>query len=352
MPLPGVQPQAALRGGIHKGAHSRQHRADAEVQPCLPPLLHPAAPHRSADPSRELDTTAFLRILDEIAGAGCLWLLLTGGEPLLRSDFTDIYIHAKRLGMIVTLFTNGTPITPRIAGVLEEWPPFVVEVSIYGATAGTCERFTGSKGVLSRALRGIELLLESGLRVRMKSTITRRNLHEIEAMREIADGYGLDYRYDPVINAGLDGSLAPLEERLSPEEILELDMRDQTRWKGLREFWERFGDYAVDDPALLYQCGAGTDSFHVDPMGRLSVCMMSREPSYDLLEGSFDEAWRHFVPGVLGTTLTKESPCAECRLLPLCGQCPGLARIETGDPERPVEFLCRLAHLRAEALGA
>ncbi len=65
----------------------------------------------------------FCRIIDEIAEEGCLWLLLTGGEPLQRKDFLDIYTHAKKKGMFVSIFTNGTLVTPDIARYLHDWPP-------------------------------------------------------------------------------------------------------------------------------------------------------------------------------------------------------------------------------------
>jgi len=63
--------------------------------------------------------TDSLGILDEVADAGCLWLLITGGEPLLRPDFRDIYMYAKRKGFLITLFTNGTLLDADIADQLK-----------------------------------------------------------------------------------------------------------------------------------------------------------------------------------------------------------------------------------------
>ena len=64
---------------------------------------------------RELDYDEHCRLLDELADAGCLWLLYTGGEIFARRDFLDIYTYAKKKGFIITLFTNGTLVTERIA---------------------------------------------------------------------------------------------------------------------------------------------------------------------------------------------------------------------------------------------
>ena len=64
--------------------------------------------------ARELTTQQIIAIIDQISDAGCLFLLLTGGEPLSRNDFPEIYRHAKKRGMILTVFTNGTLITDTI----------------------------------------------------------------------------------------------------------------------------------------------------------------------------------------------------------------------------------------------
>ena len=85
----------------------------------------------------ELETDEVYRLLDQIAEAGCLWLLITGGEPFLRDDFLDIYTYAKKKGFITTLFTNGTLLNKDLADALVEWPPFLVEITLYGATRET-----------------------------------------------------------------------------------------------------------------------------------------------------------------------------------------------------------------------
>ena len=90
----------------------------------------------------ELSLDEYKRLLDEMVEAGCLWLLFTGGEIFARADFLDIYAYAKTKGFLVTLFTNGTMITPRIADFLAEWRPFAIEITLYGATRETYEALT------------------------------------------------------------------------------------------------------------------------------------------------------------------------------------------------------------------
>ena len=95
---------------------------------------------------QELDYAGHCRLLDELADAGCLWLLYTGGEIFARRDFLDIYTYAKKKGFLITLFTNGTLVTERIADHLAEWRPFAIEITLYGLTKETYERLTGIPG--------------------------------------------------------------------------------------------------------------------------------------------------------------------------------------------------------------
>ena len=120
------------------------HRCNNRCRHCFNNLRSDDAPALG----RELSTREVARILDEAAALGCVWVLLTGGEILLRPDFTDIYDHARGLGLLVTLFTNGTLVTPELADHLDRHRPFSVEVTLYGATRETYERVTGDPGIV------------------------------------------------------------------------------------------------------------------------------------------------------------------------------------------------------------
>ena len=304
--------------------------------------------HNGIPGQTELTYTEIRGILDQIVDEGCLWLLLTGGEPLLRPDFLNIYTYAKRKGLLVTLFTNGTLITPRIADYLADWRPFKVEITLYGRTQETYERITGIPGSYERCMRGIDLLLERGVPLKLKTMLMTLNKHELWDIKAYAESLGVEFRFDPMMNAGLDGSKEPLAFRLSPEEVVQFDLGDAKRLEEWQEFSDRFRGVQAN-PRYLYVCSAGLHSFHIDPYGELSMCLISRVPSYDLRQGSFSEGWQEFLSQVRYQKPTEDYQCNQCELISLCGQCPGWARLEHGDPEKPVEFLCQVAHLRAEA---
>ena len=299
---------------------------------------------------KELTTDEFCRVIDEVADEGCVWLLMTGGEPLLREDFWDIYLHAKRRGMMIVLFTNGTLVDEALAEKLSEWPPRRVEVTFYGRTQATYERVTGVQGSHARCMRGIELLLRHDVPLQLKTMVMTLNKHELPAMESYAQSLGVEFRYDPTLNACVDGSKAPLNYRLSPEEVVALDVADPERLGEWRKFFERFLDVKVDRRAL-FTCGAGITTFHVDAFGRLGICMMVRNYTCDLREGSFRDGWRDYAREVHSKLVDEAYACQTCRLATVCRQCPGWSQMESGADTVPVEYLCRITHLRAQALG-
>lgn len=302
------------------------------------------------DPQKkEMTYKEVCRILDEITEAGCLWLLISGGEPFMRDDILDIYTYAKKKGLLITLFTNGTLITPEIADYLKEWPPFSVEITLYGITKETYERVTGVAGSFERCMKGINLLLKRKIPLKLKTTVMILNYHELWKIKKYVEDLGVEFRFDAVLSPKLDGSKEPCKLRISPEEVVKLDLADEERLKEWKEFCKKFWGPAESD--RLYNCGAGLTSFHIDPYGQMSICAMSRSPNYDLLRKSIRDEWCDFVDRIREEKPKGDYQCAKCDLYSLCDCCPGAVQLENGNPEIPVEYLCKIAHLRDEAFG-
>ncbi|HKP86536.1 MAG TPA: radical SAM protein [Blastocatellia bacterium] len=289
------------------------------------------------------------RLLDEIAEAGCFWLLYTGGEIFARRDFLDIYTYARGKGLIVTLFTNGTLITEKIADYLVEHRPFNIEITLYGRTRETYERLTGIPGSYEKCLRGIRLLNERRLPLKIKTVAVTTNKHEILDMRRyVEEELGASFKFDAMMSPRIDCSQSPLAVRLKPEEIVELDIEDPARVAEWRRIATEFAPPPVPS-AEVYHCGGGIDSFAVDPEGKMSICVLSHADTYDLRRGSFREGWEGFINKVRHKKATRLTKCSACALKSMCGMCPANGELENGDPESPVDFLCRTAHLRAHA---
>jgi radical SAM protein with 4Fe4S-binding SPASM domain len=304
--------------------------------------------------SRELSLEECCQILDEIAAAGCLWLLLTGGEIFLRQDFLDIYTYAGQKGMLISLFTNGTLITPEVADYLVRQPPFSIEITLYGHTRETYERVSGVSGSFERCLRGIRLLMERELPLKLKTMAITLNKHEIWDMRRFVEAeLGLEFKFDPIINPRCDGSQGPLDLRLTSAEVVELDLKDSDRITEWNEFCDKFGDrdLSAEQSDNLWKCGGGQNSFAIDPCGMLRMCILSFNDAYDLRRGSFLEGWEQFLYQIRQRKITSHTKCISCKIIDMCGMCPANAELECQDPETPVDFLCQVAHLRAYCLG-
>ncbi|MEE9501667.1 MAG: radical SAM protein [Candidatus Aminicenantaceae bacterium] len=302
----------------------------------------------------ELTYEEHCRILDEITEAGCLWLLYTGGEIFARQDFLDIYIYAKQKGLLITLFTNGALITPEIADNLAKWRPFSIEITLYGRTRETYEKITGIPGSYERCMQGIHLLKERGLPITLKTVVLTLNKHEIwEIKRFVEEDLDLEFRFDAMINPRIDCSLTPLDVRLTPQEVVELDVRNPKRAEEWKKFTEQQNGCAQppEHKDELYTCGAGVAGFAIDPSGRLSVCEFVREHVWDLRSGSFRQGWENFFPKVRCKKITRRTKCITCSIKAMCGMCPANGKLENGNPEEPVDFLCHVAHLRAYAIG-
>ncbi|MDA2938621.1 radical SAM protein [Acidobacteria bacterium AH-259-A15] len=302
----------------------------------------------------ELSYEEHCRILDEITEAGCFWLLYTGGEIFARKDFLDIYTYAKQKGLLITLFTNGTIITPKIADYLTEWRPFSIEITLYGRTRETYEKLTGIPGSYDRCMRGIRLLMERNLPLKLKTVAVSINKHEVWDMKRfVEEELGLEFKFDGMINPRIDCSQSPLATRLKPEEVVALDLEDPKRTAA----WTKHTQASIDRTHLwahsdeVYNCGGGINSFSIDPYGKVSICVLSHFDSYDLRKGSFREGWESFLSEVRHKKRSRLTKCVACGLKEMCGMCPANGELENGDAEAPVDFLCHVAHLRAHAVG-
>jgi len=304
--------------------------------------------------SREMTTEEHFRMLDELVEMGCFWLLYTGGEIFARKDFLEIYTYAKHKGFLITLFTNGTLISEKIADYLVEWPPFAIEITLYGRTRETYEALTQIPGSYDRCLRGIKLLRERGLPLKLKTVATSINKHEVMAMRRFAEEeLGVEFKTDGQINPRIDCSQSPLAVRLLPEEVVALDMAAP---KGASEY-RRLAKHDAENPPSLgqndsvYFCGGGINSFAISPFGEVGICVVSQQETFDIRNSGVKEVWEHSLRELRSRKRTRKTKCVECRIQSLCGMCPANGEMENGDRESPVEFLCHVAHLRAAVIG-
>lgn len=295
---------------------------------------------------KEMTTAQVFHVIDQLADAGTLFLLMTGGEIFARSDFIEIFEYSRKKGLIVTLFSNGSMLTPKIAAVLKEYGIRGLEVSLYGATRETFDAVTRLPGSYDRCMRGIQTALAYELPLSLKTFIIQSNKHELAQIRAFAQENELGFRFDNVMIPRMDGNDNSEQLQLGIEEIIQMDMDDPERvsaWKNVleeRQGWEI-------DREVLYNCGAAHHSMHIDSFGNLSPCALVRTPCYNLLSMSFEQAWE--AMGYVRTLKhTVKTECAECEHAMFCTQCPGWSLNVMNDLETPVPFICELTKQRMQ----
>jgi radical SAM protein with 4Fe4S-binding SPASM domain len=309
----------------------------------------------------EISTEGIKHILKEAASLGCLSVRFTGGEPLLRDDFEELYLYARKTGLEVLLFTNATLITPSVAELLSRIPPLEkIEITVYGMKKLSYEAITRTPGSFEAAWRGINRILEKKVPFVVKSALLRPNKEEVEEFETWAstvpwmeDPPSYSMFFDLHCRRDENKNKAIRNLRLAPQEGLNFLARRKKQYlKEMKKFCSRFMGPPGDK---LFSCGAGIGGASVDSYGQLQLCMDLRHPDtlYDLEKGSLKEAMSRFFPEVREMKATHPdylTRCARCFLKGLCEQCPGKSWTEHGTLDTPVEYLCEIAHAQARQL--
>jgi radical SAM protein with 4Fe4S-binding SPASM domain len=311
---------------------------------------------------REMSASRIKSILSEAASLGCLSVRFTGGEPLLRTDFEEIYLFARKLGLRVTIFTNAAPINPRLADLLASTPPLEpLEITVYGMTTETYESVTRTKGSFAKAMAGIDLLVDRKIPFVVKGAFLPSNGGDVQMLEEWAAG--IPWMDEPpsvsvffVKHARRDVSKNEMIERMRPDPERGVDVlaRNPERYvRYMKDFLTRF---AGGEDDRIFSCGAGVESCSVDAYGMLQPCLLVRHPEavYDLGKGSLKEAVEKFFPDLRKRKASDPrylKTCAVCPLRGFCEQCPAKSWMEHGTLDTPVDYFCEVAHVQARRFG-
>jgi radical SAM protein with 4Fe4S-binding SPASM domain len=312
--------------------------------------------------AKELSLKEINAIADQAVSLGSLWCLITGGEPLLREDFSELYLSLRKKGLLITVFTNACLVTDEHVRLFRSYPPRDIEVTMYGADRETYERVTRRPGSYDAFRRGLDMLLRSGVKVRLKAMVMRSNVHELPAIARFCREHTRDYfLFDPLLNLRCDYDSRRNEEiraeRLSPEEIVAVEQADEERAATLEKMCQKLHAPENIDPYddHLFFCGAGLNSFSIsyDGMFRLCSALNQKDCLYDLRAGSLADAWLRFAPRIIELRSQEREfleKCKPCPLVNLCLWCPAHAHLETGRLDGATPYFCAVAHARAALL--
>jgi len=306
----------------------------------------------------ELSSEEIGAIADQAKDLGVLWCLITGGEPLLRDDFPEVYQLLVKKGLLVSIFTNACLINTDHIELFTRFPPRDIEVTVYGVTKETYERVTRKNGSYNAFMRGLGLLKQNNLKVRLKAMALRSNIHEFREISEFCRAYTADFfRFDPVLHLrydrDADRNAGILQERLSAAEVAALEQADPERSSALlKKCDELIVPVPPDAGGILFKCGSGRSTFSISYNGIFRPCSSLWHPSctYDLRKGTLSEAWQTLIPVLRG--MRSKNPeflerCNRCEIVNLCLWCPAHAYLEEGELDAWCSYFCAVAHARA-----
>ena len=157
------------------------------TQACDLACVHCRASAQSARNPGELSTEQGYRLLDEIRSFGEPLMVFTGGDPLKRPDLYDLIRHSVKIGLRTNVTPSATPLlTAEAIQGFKDAGITRMAISLDGPDAASHDDFRGVPGTFDTAMFALRHARDIGLDTQFQSTITRRNMHRLPEMAEIA----------------------------------------------------------------------------------------------------------------------------------------------------------------------
>lgn len=310
-----------------------------------------------------LSGAQWLEIGRQAADAGVFGVVLTGGEPLLHPDFRMIYAGLRSMGLILTINTNGTLIDEDMADFLANNMPRRVNISIYGADRACYGALCGVEDAFDRMLRGISLLQERNVPVKINITPSTINFPQMPQILSLCRERKLPVQIAPYLFEPVRTSMQDEQRyRVSPQQMGAI-LALATRVGATQETWMKqkvlcfealrlFDPQEKNDALQPIQCGAGVYGFWICWDGGMNLCAMITKPHVPVLGGGLLAAWEQIREA--SAAIRVPARCNTCSLSFLCNPCAAVSLHETGDCAKITPYLCRTAqsyaHLMAQGI--
>ena len=305
---------------------------------------------------KEKSTEWWIDLAKKTQEAGMLLLLLTGGEPLLRKDFNEIYLACKNLGLLVSVNTNATLINEEKIKLFKENPPQRVNITLYGMSRETYGKLCGVPEAFDRVLWAIKALKEAGINVKINYTVTPYNKDDVLGASDLAEKLGMPiqavtYIFPPIRACDKCGNSARLSSEDAAKVVFDLQKHR------LGDFFDKFleqkqknkikTDY-FDDCKMegeRINCRAGLTNFWVTWDGKMTPCGMMVEPSAEIGD-DFSKAWNKISKAREEIILPPQ--CTGCEYKEHCDICAAVSYAETGRFDGLPEYVCQKAKAYAK----
>lgn len=290
----------------------------------------------------------WLSLAEQMQKAGTLFLLLTGGEPLMYPDFKKLYLGLKKLGVYITVNTNGTLLNEEWADFFAANKPRRINMTLYGADEKAYADLCRYPDGFEKTMNALKLLKERNVPVKINFSATRDNVSFLDEIYKIGKELDMLVETDTYMIPALKERDLPIYEqsRLAPEqaaaarfEIMRYDRTPEMAHEyidAVLKLTEENNNYPDGVSCLAGNCG-----FTVNWKGEMKPCVTFDKPAVSVFDVGFEEAWRQISQKIKEFRLNPQ--CVSCNLRVVCPVCVATAKLETGGYDGVPEYLCRYA---------
>lgn len=194
----------------------------------------------------EYSAAHWLKIAEEARAEGMLYILLTGGEPLLHPEFREIYTQLNKMGFIISINSNATLIDKKFMEWFAKYPPNRINVTLYGASNETYSRLCRYPGGYDRVTEAIALMQSAGINIKLNATISQFNVCDYKSILNFSKEHNIPidmvtYLYPPTRRA--DGHRDTY--RLPPREAARIFLEGQ--------LFKRGDDYFIKNGQVFFK---------------------------------------------------------------------------------------------------
>lgn len=309
---------------------------------------------------KERTAQEWIDMAQQAFDAGTISLLLTGGEPMLRSDFCEIYEAIAKMGFVLTLYTNATMVTPKAMEVLKKYPPHTVGVTIYGACEETYKKVCGSGNTYNKMIEGLEQLLTLPSNIEIRTTIIQDNIDDLKSIEKFTKSIerkNVTFKLNRIVLNSVRGSITdPTTCRLTPKQSVEMycqryidSVNDYVENKEYRnkviseneQYNETSKKENKSKKETLYGCEAGCSDYSITWDGKMIPCSLMGKYYTNPFEEGLQKAWDRLEEVIEPPYIPQK--CLDCKYRDFCSTCPANRYCETGDESGIPTYLCEEA---------
>ena len=290
----------------------------------------------------------WIKVGEQMKEAGVLFLLLTGGEPLLFPNFKKLYVAYRKMGFILTINTNGTLIDEEWVAFFKENPPRRINITLYGESPNAYHSLCHYEAGFHKVLHAVRLLREANIDVKLASSITKCNVNDIDGLVKVADDLDVPMRCDTYMMPAIRERNKPFDEqsRLTPEDAakaymkaLKLEMTPDIFRQYIEKCIFEVEHILPSEGPNKMKCFAGACSFTINWQGNMRPCVILGRPEMSVLEHGFQAAWDYIRTECKKITLS--SKCLSCRYRTICKTCAASELFEEGEYGKSPRYMCQ-----------